>query len=140
MPTRCCWRTSSASSIDPVRRSMTPGSGFSPSKHTESLAMEKGNLSRRGFMQRSLAAMAAAGLPAWYARPLLAAEEKKESGDRLRMGIVGVGSPQSRSLQVVSASGPSVKAEQLTFTRGCDVDGRHRERATAEMRKRGFKD
>src|SRR5213594_4292930 len=106
--------------------------------------MEKGNLSRRGFVARSLAAMAAAGLPSWYARELLAADEKPDkkpsANDRLRMGIVGIGSPQSRSLQVVSASGPSVKAGQLTFTRGCDVDGRHRERATQEMQKRGFKD
>jgi predicted dehydrogenase len=106
--------------------------------------MEKGNLSRRGFMARSLAAMAAAGLPTWYARELLAADEKTERkpspNDRITMGIVGIGSPQSRSLQVVSASGPSVKAKQLTFTRGCDVDGRHRKRATDEMRKRGFTD
>jgi predicted dehydrogenase len=106
--------------------------------------MDKGNLSRRGFMRRSLAAMAAAGLPEWYARRLLAADDKPRrktpASDRLTMGIVGVGSPMSRSLQVVSASGPSVKAGQLTFTRGCDVDGRHRERATQQMRKRGFKD
>ncbi|MGL4553165.1 MAG: Gfo/Idh/MocA family protein [Gemmataceae bacterium] len=105
--------------------------------------MERGNLSRRGFIERSLAAMAAAGLPAWYARPLLADDKagtKPAASDRLNMGIVGIGSPQSRSLQVVSASVPSVKAGHLTFTRGCDVDGRHRERATAEMRKRGFKD
>jgi predicted dehydrogenase len=106
--------------------------------------MDKGNLSRRGFLRRSLAAMAAAGLPEWYARPLLAADEKPgrktAANDRVTMGIVGVGSPISRSLQVVSASGPSVKAGQLTFTRGCDVDGRHRERATQEMHKRGFKD
>ena len=58
----------------------------------------------------------------------------------LTMGIVGVGSPASRSLQVVSASGPSVKAKQLTFVIGCDVDGRHRERATKVMHERGFKD
>jgi predicted dehydrogenase len=106
--------------------------------------MHRGNLSRRGFMARSLAAMAAAGLPAWYARPLLAADEKKDTGaapgDKLKMGIVGIGSPQSRSLQVVSASGPSVKAGQLTFTRGCDVDERHRVRGANVMRERGFKD
>jgi predicted dehydrogenase len=91
-------------------------------------------------MARSLAAMAAAGLPTWYAREVLAADQKEErkSKDMLTMGIVGIGSPQSRSLQVVSASAPSVKAKQLTFTRGCDVDGRHRKRATDEMRKRGF--
>src|SRR5262249_29741259 len=60
--------------------------------------------------------------------------------DRLVMGIVGVGSPISRSLQVVDASRPSVKAGQLTFKRGCDVDAGHRERATQQMRRRGFKD
>src|SRR4051812_17606388 len=104
--------------------------------------MDRGNFSRRGFLTRSLAAMAAAGLPAWYGKSLLAADEKgeKKDSDRITMGIVGIGSPQSRSLQVVSASGPAVKAGQLTFTRGCDVDGRHRERATQEMQKRGFKD
>jgi len=106
--------------------------------------MDKGNLSRRGFMQRSLAAMTAAGLPAWYARDVLAAakEEPKKAParDRLVMGVVGIGSPASRTLQVVSASGPSIKAGQLTYLVGCDVDGRHRKHATAEMQKRGFKD
>jgi len=106
--------------------------------------MHKGNLSRRGFLQRSLAALTAAGLPAWYARQVLAEDEKPArkpaASDRLAMGVVGIGSPQSRSLQVVSASGPSLKAGQLTYTLGCDVDGRHRTHATEEMRKRGFKD
>jgi predicted dehydrogenase len=96
-------------------------------------------------MQRSLAALAAAGLPTWYARELLAADEKEatkkaSANDRLTMGIVGIGSPGGRSLQVVDASGPSVKAKQLTYVVGCDVDARHRERATNEMRKKGFKD
>ena len=107
--------------------------------------MGNGNLSRRGFLQRSLGTLAAAGLPTWYARQLLAAQEegaakKSSANDRLVMGIVGIGSPQSRSLQVVSESGPSVKAGQLTFTLGCDVDASHRKRATEVMRQRGFKD
>jgi hypothetical protein len=88
-------------------------------------------LSRRGFLQHSLGTLVAAGLPTWYARQLLAAQEegaasKSSANDRLVMGIVGIGSPQSRSLQVVNESGPSVKSRQLTFTLGCDVDGSHR--------------
>src|SRR5262249_3248552 len=107
--------------------------------------VERGNLSRRGFLQRSLDALAAAGLPAWYAGPLLAAQEegsarKTSANDRLVMGVVGIGSPQSRSLQVVNESGPSVKSGQLTFTLGCDVDAAHRNRATKVMRQRGFKE
>jgi predicted dehydrogenase len=107
--------------------------------------MDRGNLSRRGFLQHSLAAMAAAGLPAWYAQHVLAAEEKAgakkaSANDCLTMGVVGIGSPQSRSLGVIGASGPSVKAKQLTFVAGCDVDGRHREHATKVMREKGFKD
>ncbi len=107
--------------------------------------MNTGNLSRRGFLRRSLAALALAGLPDWYARQYLLAQEadqpkKAPASDRLVMGIVGVGSPQSRSLQVVNESGPPVKAGQLTFTLGCDVDESHRKRATETMRQRGFKD
>jgi predicted dehydrogenase len=107
--------------------------------------VRRGNLSRRGFVQRSLATLAAAGLPPWYASQFVAAQEgsqakKTTANDRLAMGIVGVGSPVSRSLQVVGESTPSVQAGQLTFIRGCDVNAAHRDRATAEMRKRGFKD
>src|SRR5262249_40867245 len=58
---------------------------------------------------------------------------------RLVMGIVGIGSPQSRSLGVVAESGPPVKAGQLTFVRGCDVAAAHRKHGTEAMRQRGFK-
>ncbi len=107
--------------------------------------MDRGNLSRRGFLQRSLASLSAAGLPSWYAQQLLAAEEvtakkKASANDTLAMGIVGIGSRDSRSLQVVGESRPSVESKQLTFVVGCDVDGRHRKNATKVMRERGFKD
>jgi predicted dehydrogenase len=107
--------------------------------------VERRCLSRRGFLQGSLGALAAAGLPAWYARQLLAAQEegaakKTSANDRLVMGIVGIGSPQSRSLQVVGESRPSVQSGELTFTLGCDVDAAHRKRATEVMRQRGFND
>ena len=96
-------------------------------------------------MQGSLAALSAAGLPTWYGRQLLAAQEegsgkKTSANDRLTMGIIGIGSPQSRSLQVVGESRPAVESGQLTFTLGCDVATAHRTRATEVMRQRGFKD
>jgi len=107
--------------------------------------VEKGLLSRRGFLEHSLGALAAAGLPAWYARQLVAAQEEgppkaTSASDRLVMGIVGIGSPESRSLQVVGESRPCVQSGHLTFTLGCDVDAAHRKRATEVMRKRGFQD
>ena len=97
--------------------------------------MRRGNLSRRGFVQRSLATLTAAGLPPWYASQFAAAQEegkakKTSANDRLAMGIVGIGSPISRSLQVVGESSPCVQSGQLTFTLGCDVNAAHRQRGT----------
>jgi len=102
-------------------------------------------VSRRGFLQRSLGTLAAAGLPPWYANQFVAAQEegrakKTSANDRLAMGIVGIGSPVSRSLQVVGESTPCVQSGQLTFTLGCDVNAAHRQRGTEVMRQRGFKD
>src|SRR5689334_3426670 len=96
--------------------------------------MQKGNLSRRGFLRRSLAGLAAVGLPAWYAREVLSAREQQvaaagktvAANDKLTMGIIGVGSPASRSLQIYN----KVKGlKQLQFTSVCDVDARHLGRA-----------
>jgi predicted dehydrogenase len=106
--------------------------------------MRRGNLSRRGFLQRSLAGLAAAGVPAWYAGEVLAAEEERAAGekkavaaaDRLTMGIIGAGSPQSRSLQIYER----VKGfKQLQFTALCDVDAGHLERAAGVLGKDGWK-
>ena len=88
-----------------------------------------GNLSRRGFMQKSLAALTAAGLPGWYAQQLLAedkTEKKASANDKLTMGIIGIGSPQSRSLGVY---GGAKNFKNLQFAAICDVDGRHLARA-----------
>src|SRR5262245_42201137 len=106
--------------------------------------MHTGNLSRRGFLRRSLAGLAAVGVPAWYAREVLAAEEERAAAatkpvaasDRLTMGIIGVGSPQSRSLQIYER----VKGfKQLRFTSLCEVDASHLERAGAVLKKDGTK-
>ena len=60
--------------------------------------LNRGNLSRRGFMTRSVAAMAAAGLPAWYAEEVFgataaAAQQNKPTGanEKLNVGVIGVG-------------------------------------------------
>jgi predicted dehydrogenase len=105
--------------------------------------MHKGNLSRRGFLRRSLAGLATAGLPAWYAREVLAAREQQgaaagkavAANDKLTMGLIGAGSPQSRSLQIYN----KVKGfKQLQFTSVCDVDARHLGRAAGILKEDGY--
>jgi predicted dehydrogenase len=104
--------------------------------------MHKGNLSRRGFLRRWLAALAAAGLPGWYARKVLAEQEQHAAAtrkrvaanDKLTMGIIGVGSPASRSLQIYNR----VKGfQQIQFTSICDVDARHLGRAAGILKEDG---
>jgi predicted dehydrogenase len=107
--------------------------------------MNRGNLSRRGFLQRSLATLTVgAGLPAWYAREVLAAQqeqaaqEKKSiaANDRIVMGAIGIGSPRGRGLAITN--------DALSLKRGvevaavCDVDGRHRERAANLLKEKGM--
>src|SRR5262249_57160358 len=84
----------------------------------------------------------AAGLPAWYAREILAAREQQAAAankavaanDKLTMGIIGVGSPQSRSLQIYD----KVKGfKNLRFTSLCDVDSRHLGRAVSILKEDG---
>lgn len=91
--------------------------------------MNRGNLSRRGFMQASIAALTASGLPLWYAREIVAAEDAKPTRtpkDKYRVGVVGCGSPASRSMQVYGASKP---VKELEWVAVCDVDARHLKRA-----------
>ena len=68
--------------------------------------MNRGNLSRRGFMQRSLGALALAGLPTWYAREVHAFDEESEAAkkktsanDRIRMGVIGSGDRSKQLLR-----------------------------------------
>jgi predicted dehydrogenase len=103
--------------------------------------MNRGNFSRRGFLRASAAALGAAGLPAWYANEVIAAQQAAAAGrqpaasDKITMGIIGCGSRQSRSLQVVG-EGSSVK--DLQYVAICDVDARHRTRAQGALKNRGF--
>src|SRR5947207_4601734 len=94
--------------------------------------MHKGNLSRRGFLRRSIAAMAATGLPGWYIREVLAADDKAPNNkrvaanDKISMGAIGIGSPQSRGMAIM---GDARRQKGVQYVAACDVDSRHLERA-----------
>jgi predicted dehydrogenase len=99
--------------------------------------MHKGNLSRRGFLQHSVAALAAGGLPVWFARELVAAEDKPKpravaANDRIIMGAIGIGSPQSRGRAIMGAA---ASKDGVQYVAVCDVDKRHRERAVDDVKK-----
>jgi predicted dehydrogenase len=102
--------------------------------------MNRGNLSRRGFMQGSIAAMVAAGLPAWYAREVFAAEQAKAADDKkaadelVVMGAIGIGSPQSRGRQIAK---DALNTKKVRYIAICDVDANHRKRAIEDMKKEG---
>ncbi len=95
------------------------------------------NLSRRGFLQRSLAALTVgAGLPAWYAQRVLAAEEdkkaedKKAAADRIGVGCIGIGSPASRGLAIMGDAKGKKGVEILAV---CDVEKDHLENAAKRV-------
>ncbi len=102
----------------------------------------RGNLSRRGFMHRSIAALTAAGLPLWYAQQVHAADEKAkqdntkpDANGALNFGWVGIGSPQSRGLQVYGTAKPF---PQVKHVAACDVDSRHLDRAAGIFKENKF--
>jgi predicted dehydrogenase len=101
--------------------------------------MNRGNFSRRGFLQRALAAMAVTGVPLWYGREILAQEQDKKdrpvgANDRIVMGAIGIGSPQSRGRAIAHDALNTKKAQYIAI---CDVDARHRKAAVEDMKKAG---
>jgi predicted dehydrogenase len=107
--------------------------------------MEKGNLSRRGFLQHSLATLTAAGLPAWYASEVVAADEAKKGektpsspNEQILMGAIGIGSPQSRGKAIYNDARKAKSG--VRYVAACDVDSRHLATALEMMKKDGFAD
>lgn len=104
--------------------------------------MDRGNLSRRGFLQRSLAAMAATGLPLWYAREVLAADEAAKAAkqpaanDRIVMGAIGIGSPGGRGWQIAQDALNTKKG--VVYVAVCNVDKRHAQRAADDLKKKNM--
>ncbi len=98
---------------------------------------ERGSVSRRGFMDRSLLALTAgAGLPLWYAREVVAGQAEKESdsskqgaNDQIVMAAIGVGG-QGTGIMKWAKRKPNVK-----FVAVCDVDAGRRKKAAAEVGK-----
>jgi predicted dehydrogenase len=86
--------------------------------------MERGNLSRRGFLQRSLAGLTAAGLPVW------AANKVGGANDKIVMGAIGIGSPQSRNRAITNEARRDKNVQYIAV---CDVDETHRDRAAQEL-------
>ncbi len=97
--------------------------------------MPKGNLSRRGFVQNSLGALTfGAGLPAWYAREVVAAEEvalaraarRVAPNDKLVGGSIGVGGMGTGDMNALRGKGVQITAV-------CDVDRARREKAAKDV-------
>ncbi len=105
--------------------------------------LERGNLSRRGFMERSIAALTAAGLPAWFAAEQFgvyarAAEDKKPvaANSKLNIGVIGVG-PNPRRSNALYGEAKRFK-EKVNFTAVCDVDARHVDHAVKQYKGDGY--
>jgi predicted dehydrogenase len=100
---------------------------------------ERGSLSRRGFVNRSLAALTVGtGLPLWYAREVLANQEEKAAArksrrrgpnDQIVMAAIGVGG-QGTSIMKWAKGKPNVK-----FVAVCDVDANRRKKGAKEVGK-----
>jgi predicted dehydrogenase len=97
-------------------------------------------MSRRGFLERSLLSLTAgAGLPAWFAREVLADDEVQAArakkpvaaNDRVVMGAIGIGSPQSRGRAIKN----DALKQKAVYVGVCDVDANHLERAAKEVGK-----
>lgn len=111
--------------------------------------MNRGNLSRRGFLQRSTLALTAAGLPLWHVREVLGQEEDKAASkedDVLKVGIIGIGSqggPQARGSRMQSRARQLVgdvlrlNRKNIRFTAVCDVDARHLEEGAEALKRMG---
>ncbi len=105
--------------------------------------LERGTLSRRGFMRHTVAGITAAGLPLWYANEMFAAEEKtaaaaaKAAGanGKLNVGVIGVGPGPRRSN---SLYGAAKKFKHVNFSTVCDVDARHLEYAVKQYKGDGY--
>ena len=104
--------------------------------------MTQGNLSRRGFIDRSTAALIAAGLPAWFAREAVADDEAKKVADARRkvgpndeiaIGLIGSGGQGTYVMK------QALKQKGVKVLAVCDVDAGRRDAAVEAVSKSGGK-
>jgi len=100
--------------------------------------MTQGNLSRRGFIDRSTTAMLAAGIPAWFAREVIADDQEKKAAegrkkvgpnDEILIGLIGCGG-QGTYVTRVAAKQKGVRVVAV-----CDVDSTRTDKAIGEIDK-----
>ncbi|MBW3624030.1 MAG: Gfo/Idh/MocA family oxidoreductase [Armatimonadetes bacterium] len=92
---------------------------------------------RREFLTRSLAGLAVAGLPAWYAEDTLAAEKERASNqprrigpnDRIVVGGIGMGGSRGGFRQGLGVTRNASSKRGVQVVAVCDVDALHRDEA-----------
>ncbi len=104
--------------------------------------MTPGNLSRRGFLDRSTMAMLAAGLPAWFAREAVADDREKKAAesrrkvgpnDEIVIGLIGSGGQGTHVMK------QALKQKGVRVVAVCDVDAGRRDKVVEEIGKSGGK-
>ena len=99
-------------------------------------------LSRRGFLDRSTALLMAAGLPAWFAREVVAADEAKQAAtarkpvgpnDQIVVGLIGCGGQGTYVMK------NALKEKGVKVVAVCDPDAGRRDSAAEAVEKAGGK-
>jgi predicted dehydrogenase len=98
--------------------------------------MERGNMSRRGFLANTLGGLTAAGLPLWFAKEsLIDAQEKNAQqrpvgpNDRILMGAIGTGTSRTtrpnqpvRGERGIHCMSAAMQENGVQMMAVCDVD------------------
>lgn len=103
--------------------------------------LDRGPLSRRGFMNRSVAALTAAGIPAWFAKEHFGAvaraqDAKPGANGKINIGVIGVGPRPRRSNDLYNEA--KKNKDLVNFTAVCDVDKRHLDYAVGQYKNDGY--
>ncbi len=101
--------------------------------------MSELEVSRRGFLGRSLAGLSLAALPSWYAQEVAAAEldraaqetKKVSANDHINIAVIGSGGSKGGFRQGLGVTRNMARRPGVKVVAACDVDKQHREEAAA---------